>query len=496
MNLSRRNLITSAAIGMLAPRVSPALAQSIPGVEVVDAIVFDLPVEPDTIHPANAYSDIEWSIVHSIFDALIGFDADGALRPIAAERFEVIDDTTWEVVLRPGLTFHDTATVTAEAIARGFDLVSGSESQVRDIFGIVEHIEIVDELTARIHVSAPSPWLPAQMAQWHVLLPESFDPNVPIGSGPYIFDQWARGEQIAVHRYSGYQPSAAKGSPIANIVSWRFVPEATTRASDVISGASDIATFMPLDSAGALRDAGLQVNHTAVSGSWFVRIATDTPPFDDVRVRTALNLALDLDAFPSALIHEGSTRLASIQPGPGSLGFDPDLAPFAYDPEQAQRLLEETGITDLSCRLEITTDAYVPVCEAMIAQWAEVGVNVELVVSDKATFNAGWMDPSAPELRMASWSPLFDPSTLLGFVWSSGGFLSRYANADVDEFLSSASTEMDEVARAETYRQVANLLHDDAAAVFLWNLVNVSGVSEKAAAWSPRADQWVLPLTR
>ena len=55
---------------------------------------------------------------------------------------------------------------------------------------------------------------------------------------------------------------------------------------------------------------------------------------------------------------------------------------------------------------------------------------------------------------------------------------------------------MDEATRAEAYRQVANLLHDDAAAVFLWNLVNVSGVSEKATAWSPRADQWVLPLTR
>ncbi|MCA9832546.1 MAG: ABC transporter substrate-binding protein [Thermomicrobiales bacterium] len=495
--LNRRSFLTAAGLaGLAAPRVLPALAQATPEVMAVDRVVFDLPEEPTTIHPAKAYSDQEWSIVHSVYDALIGFDADGQLRPVAAERFELIDDVTWEVSLRSGLTFHDGATVTSAAIARGFDLVSGSDSLVADIFGVIADVTVVDELTARITVAAPSPWLPAQMATWHVLIPESFDENAPVGSGPFRYGNWDKGEQLTLERFADYHPAAAKGSPIADEVVYRFVPEATTRAADVISGGADIATFMPLDTVASLSDAGVQVNHSPVAGSWFIRIATDTSPFDDVRVRTALNLALDLDAFPGALINEGSVRLASVQPGPESMGFDPDLAPFAYDPDQAKALLTEAGAENVTVKLEITTDSYVPVCEAIVAQWAEVGITAEIVVSDKGTFNAGWTDSAAPALRMASWSPLFDPSTLLGFVWSTGGLLSRYSNSDADALINAAAVETDPEVRTEDYRQLANVLHDDAAAVFLWNLVQVSGVSEKASAWTPRPDQWMLALAR
>lgn len=494
--MHRRGLLATAVASLLAPRVIPVVAQSTPVVNIVDRVVFDLPEEPVSIHPAQAYSDTEWSIVHSVFDSLVGFDAEGQLRPVAAEQFELIDDVTWEVTLRKGMHFHDGSVVTADAIARGFELVSGSDSYVRDIFSVVDHIEVIDDVTARIVVSVASPWLPTQMATWHVLVPEKFDAEQPIGSGPYQLEQWSRGEQIDLKRFDGYQPTATKGAPIAEQAAYRFVPEATTRASDLIAGSADVATFMPLDSVGSMEDSNVQLNHTPVAGSWFIRIATDVKPFDDLRVRQALNLALDLDAFPGALINEGSVRLASVQSGEESLGFDPDLAPFAYDPAAARTLLEEAGIDRLPVQLEITTDSYVPVCEAIVAQWAEIGVDAEIVVSDEAAFNAGWTDPKAPALRMASWSPIFDPSTLLDFVWKTGGLLSRYSNAEVDNLLDNAATETDLDARTEDFVEVSHALHNDAAAVFLWNLVHVSGVSEKASTWSPRPDQWILPLSR
>src|SRR5690554_1290540 len=106
-NLNRRTLVGTGLAAPFAPKVAAAL-QSTPFVdELADRIVIDLPAEPVNIHPAKAYSDLEWAIVHSIFDALIGFDTDGELRPIAAESFELVDDVTWEVRLRSGLTFHD-----------------------------------------------------------------------------------------------------------------------------------------------------------------------------------------------------------------------------------------------------------------------------------------------------------------------------------------------------------------------------------------------------
>src|SRR5690606_2511694 len=102
----------------------------------------------------------------------------------------------------------------------------------------------------------------------------------------------------------------------------------------------------------------------------------------------------------------------------------------------------------------------------------------------------------APALRMASWSPLFDPSTLLDLVFKSDGVLSRFSSDDVDSLIAQAGSQMDEAERTESYRALGEVMHNEAAAVFLWNLVNVSGVSENGLAWTPRPDQWVLPLAR
>lgn len=495
-HLNRRQFAAAGIALPFAPQVLTA-RQSTPVVDALaDRILIDLPSEPVNIHPAKAYRDVEWAIVHSVFDALVGFDADGNLRPVAAESFELVDDVTWDVVIRPGMVFHDGSPVTSAAVVRGFDLVTGSDSQVADIFGVVESVEEVDELTARIHVASPSPWLPSQMASWHVLIPEGFDASRPMGSGPFVFEGWTVGEDISLSRFEQYQPSATKGVAIANAVTYHFVPEATTRVSNVLSGSSDIASFLPIDALSAFDGSTAKLIHADVAGTWFIRIANDAAPFDDVRVRQALNLALDLDSFVGVLVPDGSRRLASLYPGSSSLGYDPDLSAYSYDPDGARALLKEAGYEDgIKLRLEGSQDAILSVCEAIIGQWAEVGIEAELVITDFGAFNAGWADPDAPELRMASWSPMFDPSTLLDLVWHSDGVLSRYSNPEADELIDlGGSTFGDE--REIAYRDLGAVLHNNAAGVFLWNLVHVAGFTQNAEAWTPRPDQWVMALSR
>lgn len=495
INVNRRTLIGASLAAPFAPTVASAL-QTTPSVEsLADRLVIDLPAEPVNINPAKAYSDLEWAMVHSIYDALIGFDAAGELRPVAAESFELIDDLSWEVTLRPGMTFHDGSPVTAAAIVRGFDLITGADSLVSDIFGIVDSVEEIDELSARITAVAPSPWLPTQMASWHVLIPENFDETQPIGSGPYMFDRWSVGEDISLTRNPDYEPSATKGAAITESLVYHFVPEVTTRISNALSGATDIASFLSIDALSAFDDDSVELVHAEVAGTWFIRIATDNAPFDDMRIRQALNLALDLDSFIGVLVHDGCQRLASLLP-PTGMGFDADLAPYAYDPEAARALLEEAGYGDgLAVQLEAASDASVAVCEAIIGQWAEVGIQAELILNDLGAFNATWTDPGAPVLRMASWSPMFDPATLLNLVWHSEGILSRTDNADIDALIEEGGSVFGEE-RESAYSELATVMHDNASAVFLWNLMHVAARSEKAAAWTPRPDQWIMALNR
>jgi peptide/nickel transport system substrate-binding protein len=495
MSLSGASIAAAQGASDASPSASPV------AIDLLPEVVIDLSGDPVSIDPAFAYSPRDWSIVHSIYDGLVAITDDGSIQPLAAETFETIDELTFEARLREGLTFHDGSPVTVDAAIRGIDHLQGSNSQVSDLFSTITDVQCVDDLTVRIICGSPSPWLPAQMAVWHMLLPEGYTPELllsnPIGSGPYTFASWEKGSQIELERFTEYQPTDVKGSPIADRVLYRFVPEASTRVADLLSGSADIAVDIPLDQHEAVASGDATIVSEPIVGSAWIRIATDTAPFDDVRVRKALNMALDVDTIAQVFVSEEAYRLASLHPDERSMGFNSDLAPYAYEPDRARALLEEAGHGDgIDIVFEVTTAVPQAMAEAMVAQWAEVGIRAELQVSELAEFNAAWGDPSAPPLRMATWRPLYDPYTLLSLVFASEGYLSRYDNSEVDELIAAAATETNPEKRAGLYRDLAVVMHEDAPAVFLWNLVESYGVSDKASAWDPRGDQYVLPLTR
>src|SRR5699024_3112417 len=123
--------------------------------------------------------------------------------------------------------------------------------------------EKIDDLTLRIVCSEPAAWLPAQLAVWHMLLPEGADAtslaNNPVGNGPYRFIRWEQGSRIELERFADYQPTDVKGEPIADKVTYRSVPEASTRVADLISGAAQIAAYIPVDQLDAVKSGGANV---------------------------------------------------------------------------------------------------------------------------------------------------------------------------------------------------------------------------------------------
>jgi peptide/nickel transport system substrate-binding protein len=175
------------------------------------------------------------------------------------------------------------------------------------------------------------------------------------------------------------------------------------------------------------------------------------------------------------------------------MAFNPDLQPYAYDPERARQLLADVSIEETTVELEITSAARVDVAEAIAAQLGEVGFNVSIKVTEYTDFNATWTEPTAPALRLVTWSPLYDPHTLLSLVFAGNGFLSRYKNPDADELINVAAVEPDPETRAQLYRDLTALMYDDAPAVYLWNLTSAYGVAEVASEWTPRGDEYVIP---
>jgi len=510
--ITRRSLLGSAgAGGALAAGIAPsrtlASALLLPAGQtpesLVDEIVIDLSSEPSTLDPALTYEVNGWSIVHSMYDSLVQYAPDGTLELLLAESMEFVDPTTIQIKLKPGITFHNGELLDSSAVAFSLSHIVAEEtaSSIAGNFATITETKVIDPLTIQLLLSAPSPWLPVQIASWLAVLPPVYAASAdisqfPVGTGPYQFVEWNPGEHVVLEVNPNYFAASAKGSPIAKRVVFRFVAEPATRVADLLAGSAHIVRGVPIDQISAVEEGGSAVKITGLSGTTFIRIPTDVEPYSDPRVRQALNLAVDIPAIIDALFAGNGTPLANFFV-PGGLGYDPALAPYSYDPEKAKSLLAEAGYPEgFETRLSYASLERSDLVEAIAGQLTEVGIKTVAERVEVATFNQQWKDPEAAPLRYVSWRPMFDPYTLLNLIVSNQGFLSRHDNPGVQSLIDSGAVETDPVARAEIYNELGQVLHDEPAAIYLWSLTGFFGVSSDAPAWTPRSDDYILPMVR
>ncbi len=487
--------IAGVAIAPALPWIGKASAQE----DLASSLVIDLDGELESIHPSLAYSGRDWSVVNSIYDSILMIDGSGAVVPLLAEDFATDDAKSFAVTLRSGVTFHDGTPVTADVLRGSWQFLMDSGSSVTDLFAVISDVTVNGELDATIVCDSPAPWLPAQIATWLMLVPPGYTEeqalSEPVGTGPYTLASYSQGQDIELSRFADYQLGEVKGQPLAESVTFRSVPEASTRVADVVSGTAQIADHISEDFRSEVEGQGATVLDDPIVGSQWIRIATDVKPFNDQKVRQALNHAVDKQSIVEALLGPGHEALGSIFPDDRAPGYLKDVAPYTYDPDRARQLLADAGVEEgTELALEITQSARKDIAEAIAANLEDVGFSVEVVTSDLATFNAGWSDPERPVLRMSTWSPLYEPHTLLSLVFVSGGYLSRYSSDTVDSLFEEASTEADPDARRSLLEQINQAMHDDPPVIFLWNMTASYAVGGDGEAWEPRGSDQILPL--
>jgi peptide/nickel transport system substrate-binding protein len=506
--IDRRTLIRLSGAGGLAlafglDRITSGSAQSAtPSVQTptIDELVIDLGAEPKTLDPALTYEIDGWSVVYSVYDTLYQYDDNGELQPLlAASLPSVVDPKTYEIKLRPGISFHNGEPFDAKSVAFAVNHILNKDtaSQVAGQFAVITEVKEIDPLTIHLVLSQPAPWLPAQMALWLAGLPpkyaaESDFASKPIGTGPYKFVDWKPGESISLEVNTDYFADSPKGSPIAQKLTYRFVSEPSTRVADLLAGTAQIVRSVPIDEEQQVKDGGGQIAAAPVSGSLWVRLPNDVAPFTDVRVRQALNYAVDVDAIRDALFGGYGQRLPNFF-APGGLGYDESLTPYSYDPDKAKSLLAEAGFPDgFDVSLDITVGERQDLADAIAGQLGEIGVKVKIQTQENEAFNAAWKDQNAAPLRVVSWRPLFDPYTLLSLVVSNQGYLSRYNSPTVQPLFDAFSVETDTAKREATAKQLGKALFDDPAAIYLFNLTSVYGIAADIQGWKARTDDAIL----
>lgn len=300
--------------------------------------------------PLRGYANPSILTLSAIFDGLTYLDNDGAFQPGLATSWKQLDDFTWQFILRQGVKFSNGEPFDAESVKFFIELLQRPGSAafpVQRELSILKSARVIDSHTVEITTTAPTPLLPRILAAMRVVPPAYWDTVghdsfrfAPIGTGPLEVQSWTE-STVTLNAYSGsWRPPKIKQVELVRI------PESTGRLNGILADDIDIAMSLAPDDEIVLQSAGasLQSRSTGSILVWTFVTVEDTP-LRDVRVRRALNMAIDRDTLIAAFLG-GEARVANQAALPEAFGYNPDLPPLTYDPEAAKNLLLEAGYPD------------------------------------------------------------------------------------------------------------------------------------------------------
>ena len=464
--------------------IAPAMAQSDTDITVV------LSEELDLVDPCMATrSNIGRVVLQNISETLTELDVRGdkGLMPRLAESWEDKGDGTWQFKLRQGVSFSDGTSFDAADVKHSFDRVFSDQltcESARYFADTDLTFTVVDDHTIDVKAEPAQPILPLLMSLVTIVPSETPMEFVrePIGTGPYAMTDWTAGQQIVLTRRDDYWGEA----PAVISATYVFRSEPAVRAAMVETGEADIAPqITEVEATNPATDFTYPNSETV-----YLRIDQTVEPMGDLRVRKALNAAIDREAFIGTVLAAG-TELATAMVPPTTLGWNADLEPPAYDPEQAKAWLAEAEAEGVNVKAPVEVIArtenfphVTEVGEALVQMLNEVGFNASLRMVEVAEHEQYYSKPY-PEGRPAQLvvaqhdNSRGDPVFSMYFKYHSNGTQSGVSDPKVDELIEKATAATGEE-RAALWSELFAYVHDEIVAdALLFHMVGHSRVSER-----------------
>lgn len=454
-------------------------------------IVIAIGSEPTTLDPHAADDGGEKAVNDNIYETLMTRDADGNLGlGLAAAWPTQIDPTTWEFTLRPGISFHNGEPLNAEAVVFSVERMIDPDlnSEQLSYYSTFAGAEVVDDLTVRILTAGPDPILPARMYYFMITSPGAAGNDdfaeAPVGTGPYQFVSWDRGSEIVLEANPDYWGA----TPNVDGVTYRFIEESGTRLSALLAGEVDLITNLLPEFMGQVPQAASQrgLEHPIVI------LNADEGVTADVRVRQALNYAIDKEAMADILF-EGAAEVEQGQLlGPTYFGFNPEIMAYPYDPDRAQSLLEEAGALGEEITLVSTSGRWLKdreVTEVVAGFWQAAGMSVDVQIYEFDEYLTRLFDREtrAEAIFVVSGNELLDADRSFSAYYSMSGFGASNSFEALKGWIDAARTETDLTQREALYHEAVAFAHEQAIMAWLLNINNIWGMSERLS-WQPRVD--------
>ncbi len=483
-----------ALLVMLALLVATGPAAAAPKGRVTVALASDTSTQDPHMHTERMGIIIN----QHIFDTLVARDTK-TWQPVPhlAESVKAVNPLTWELRLRKGVKFHNGEPFNAESVKFSFERVLNPEqkSPLRGFYTWIKSVDIVDEHTVRILTHKPYPLIHEILTFGNFgmvpprYIKEKGDAHFarnPVGTGPYRFVEWRKGERTVVEANDQYW----KGAPAIKTIVFRVIPETATQIAELLSGGVDIIRAVPPDQIPAIERSGTaRVTATKILRVVFLQMDGDgragKGPLTDVRVRRAINHAINVDEIIAKVLGGKAVR-SSNGNNPMVFGYDPTTKPYAFDPAQAKKLLAEAGYPN---GVDLTLNTYAgsivnvdQVAQAVQGYLAQVGVRIKLRhFADVGQYLANFRGSKLDGITFASWgySSVFDTDAIYYIHFHSGEPYTYNSAKEMDTWLDDARSTVDAKKRLELYSKFQHFIVDRAFWVPLYAQFTIEAVSNK-----------------
>lgn len=465
---------------VLGLNATPSLAQKSGGTLTV-GLELDIPgLDPLKVGVFDTAAEIAAAL---IFDTLTKIDDQGVAQPRLAESWTHSDDyKTWTFKLRPGVTFQDGTPFNAQAVAYNYARQKDPKNHCACAVYVagINSVQATDDLTVVFNLRDPSTDYPsilsvpsANNVMQSPAAIEKLGPDYnrhPVGTGPFAVKSWAAGDRMDLVRNPNYWDRAAIH---LDEVVLRPLPDAQSRFESLEAGQADIIyvdEFEPDHIFSAQKNPQLQVLKYTGSGAGFMYVMnTKAPPFDDLRVRQALSMAIDRPLI-SKVLSDGLSKPASNPYGDGSWvqchGTDGALP---YDPKKAAEMLKEHGAPVKFSMLVTATPRGRMVGQVMQQVWGKVGAQVAIEQVDQSTIPARAF---THKFQMTPWRIIDladpDPQMYANFHTGSPVNLAQYSNPELDKLLEDGRNTADRAKRIKDYCAAAAIINQQATWVFIF----------------------------
>ena len=499
--MKRREILKLGAAGVVAAAIT---SSRVPRVTAQGReLVVGFSIDPGHMDPRVEAGVPGWSMFHNIHDPFLWRDEKINPVPWLVTKWEQINPTTMRWHLRKGVKFHNGEDFTGESVKTSFEqyCATNSRSPWRSQLNVVTQFRMTDPHTVDLITEKPNRPLLRNATQAMALSPKALRelgdrfPTNPVGTGQMRFVEYRPGQHLLMEANPSYWGKKSNFSRTRI----RFIPENGTRIAALEAGEVMMINNVPPDQLARLRgNPSLQVNAIPSNRVIFITLRTDRKPFNDKRVRQAMNYAIDREAITKGLFG-GLAPIAKAPLPSGVFASHTGLTPYPYDPERAKKLLAEAGAAGATFNFGAPNGRYLldkQVGEAIAGYLEAIGLKVVFENPSWSTFvsEVTKFEKAKYDGYMFGWGIVTaEPDQLMGeHFYSPNARRTLYNNPDVDKLIVEARENFDEARVRNAYQKAQEILWGDCPWIWLYEQPDITATNKKLKGFVGRRDEYLM----